>query len=164
LSTDGILADLLVDLTPIDTPLPDTGSLRDDLDELVGRVITTVAAPVVRATLHLSAGSTDARIADAARDYWQSLLDHTAEVVRRAQRRGEATWDIDPVAAVESLLAPIYLRVLVSRQPVTATTESGVEAGVTYALEVGLLGADPTVKIEGAGLHVDVYRELLGAA
>lgn len=39
-----------------------------------------------------------------------------------------------------------------------------MEAGVTYAPEVGLLGAGPTVKIEGAGLHVDVYRELLGAA
>jgi len=46
----------------------------------------------------------------------------------------------------------------------TVTTESGVEAGVTYAPEVGLLGVGPTVKIEGAGLHVDVYRELLGAA
>jgi len=39
----------------------------------------------------------------------------------------------------------------------------GPKAGVTYAPEVGVLGAGPTADIKGASLHVDVYRELLGA-
>jgi hypothetical protein len=47
------------------------------------------------------------------------VLDHTAEVIRRAQQRGQATTDVDAVAAIESLLAPIHFRLLVMHQPIT---------------------------------------------
>jgi hypothetical protein len=67
----------------------------------------------------LVAGSTDPDVVEAARGYWASLLEHTAQVIRRAQERGEAAADVDPVAATESLLAPIHFRLLLTRQPVT---------------------------------------------
>ena len=67
----------------------------------------------------LVAGTTDQYLVEAARGYWSSLLDHTAQVIRRAQRRGEAAADVDPVVATESLLAPIHFRLLVTQQPIT---------------------------------------------
>jgi AcrR family transcriptional regulator len=119
LSTEGLVADLLVELTPLDTPLPDTGDLRGDLTEVAARVAATTATAAALMMQRLVAGTTDPHLAAAARAYWSSLLDHTAEIIRRAQRRGEAAADIDPVAATESLLAPIHFRLLITQQPMT---------------------------------------------
>jgi hypothetical protein len=38
----------------------------------------------------------------------------------------------------------------------------GPKGGVSYAPEVGVLGASPTSDIKGS-LYIDIYRELLGA-
>ncbi len=119
LSTERLVTELLIELTPLDTPLPDTGTLRGDLARVVARVAATAATPAAQLTQRLVAGSADPQLAEAARGYWASVLDRTAEIIRRAQRRGEATADIDAVAATESLLAPIHLRLLVTHQPVT---------------------------------------------
>lgn len=119
LSTAGLIADLLAALTPVRTPLPDTGDLRADLADVARRVAATLAAPMSRSMLPIVAGTTDERLAGAAGRYWSSLFDHTAQVVRNAQDRGEAAAHVDPRDAVESLLAPIYLRVLITREPVT---------------------------------------------
>jgi AcrR family transcriptional regulator len=126
LSTEGLIADLLTALTPVRTPLPDTGNLRRDLAEVATRVAATLAAPASQAMLPLVAGTTDDRLARAAGAYWSSLFEHTAEVVRRAQGRGEAGSSVQPTDAIEHLLAPIYLRVLVTHQPVTAAFVQGL--------------------------------------
>jgi AcrR family transcriptional regulator len=120
LSTEGLVADLLAELTPLNTPLPDTGDLRGDLAEVAARVAATTATPTARMMQRLVAGTTDPHLAAAARAYWSSLLDHTAEIIRRAQRRDTATTEVDPVAATESLLAPIHFRLLITQQPTTA--------------------------------------------
>jgi len=39
----------------------------------------------------------------------------------------------------------------------------GPKGGVTYAPEVGVLGAGPTSDLKGKGLFVDVYRAMFGA-
>jgi AcrR family transcriptional regulator len=117
LSTSGALADLLGELTPLTVPLPDTGDLRRDLAAIATRVSRTLTSPTSNAIVHHIAGSTDPDLARAASAYWGSLFDHAAHVVRRAQRRGEASADVDPVAAIENLLAPLYLRLLITRQP-----------------------------------------------
>jgi hypothetical protein len=75
-------------------------------------------------------------------DYWGSLFDHTATVIRRAQQRGQATTDIDPIHAIESLLAPIYLRTLTTHQPVDATLVAATAAATARMLH-------PTAKTSG---------------
>jgi AcrR family transcriptional regulator len=120
LSTGGLVADLLTALTPVETPLPDTGDLRADLLDVATRVAGTVASPMSQAMLPLITAGTDGRLNAAAARYWSSLFDHTATVIHRAQQRGQAAADIDPVHAIELLLAPIYLRSLVTHQPVDA--------------------------------------------
>jgi AcrR family transcriptional regulator len=118
LSTSGALADLLGELTPLTTPLPDTGDLHRDLIAVAKRVARTLTSPTSNAIVHHIAGSRDRELARAARAYWGSLFEHTADVVRRAQRRGEASSDVDAVEAIETLLAPLYLRLLVTHEPV----------------------------------------------
>jgi AcrR family transcriptional regulator len=135
LSTTGLVADLLHALTPVTTPLPDTGDLRRDLIEVATRVADTIASPMSRTMLPIVAAGADTRLADAAAAYWASLFDHTATVIRHAQHRGHATTDIDPVAAIETLLAPIYLRSLVTHQPVTGTVIQTLADRVTRMLQ-----------------------------
>jgi AcrR family transcriptional regulator len=117
MSTSGALTDLLGELTPLRTPLPDTGDLRRDLAGVAKRVARTLTSPTSNAIVHHIAGSTDRELAHAARAYWGSLFEHTATIVRRAQQRGEATPQVDAVEAIETLLAPIYLRLFVTHEP-----------------------------------------------
>lgn len=118
MSTSGALADLLGELTPLTTPLPDTGDLHRDLAGVAERVARTLTSPTSNAIVHHIAGSTDDKLKRAAQAYWGSLFEHTAEVVRRAQRRAEASPEVDAMEAIETLLAPIYLRLLVTHEPV----------------------------------------------
>jgi AcrR family transcriptional regulator len=121
LTTAGLVADLLIALTPVKTPLPNTGDLRRDLLDIATRVADTIASPMSQTMLPLIAASSGDRLAQAAAGYWAGLFEHSATVIRRAQDRGHAAADIDPVHAIEALLAPIYLRALVTHQPVDAT-------------------------------------------
>jgi AcrR family transcriptional regulator len=131
LSTGGLVADLLTALTPVDTPLPDTGDLRADLLDVATRVAGTVASPMSQAMLPLITAGADERLNAAAANYWSSLFHHTATVIHRAQQRGQAAADVDPVHAIELLLAPIYLRSLVTHQLVdTAVIERAVDLTV----------------------------------
>jgi hypothetical protein len=79
--------------------------------------------------------TTDPRLAEAATRYWSSLFDHTAHVIHRAQNRGEASTDIDPRDAVESLLAPIYLRTVITREPITEDFVDRLAARTTQMLQ-----------------------------
>jgi AcrR family transcriptional regulator len=117
LSTSGAIADLLVELTPLQTPLPDTGDLRRDLTGVATRVARTLETPMSRAMLREIAGTSDDALRQAAAGYWSSLFERTAQVVVRAQQRGVSTTEVDPVDAIESLLGPLYLRALVTHRP-----------------------------------------------
>lgn len=86
-------------------------------EAIAARVSRTLTSPTSNAIVRHIAGSADPHLTRAASAYWGSLFDHTAQVVRRAQRRGEASADFDPVAAIENLLAPLYLRLLITGQP-----------------------------------------------
>jgi AcrR family transcriptional regulator len=121
LSSAGLVADLLTSLTPLRPELPDTGDLHRDLIAVARRVADTVKTPLARTTLQLAAASNDPDLTTAAANYWSQLLDHTADVIRRAQQRGDAITEIDPVDAIESLLGPIHMRTLVTRRPITPT-------------------------------------------
>jgi hypothetical protein len=91
-------------------------------------------------TLKLVAGSEDPELLAAASEYWSSLLGHTSEIVRRAQRRGAASVDVDPVETIESLLGPIYLRLLVTQRPITARDLERLADRIARQLERPLTG------------------------
>lgn len=106
MSTSGAIADLLADITPVEVPLPDTGDLRCDLTVTAERVWHTLNSPTASTIVRRVAASTNPELAQAAQEYWSRMLYSTAAIVRRAQERGQAAPDIDPVSAIETLLAP----------------------------------------------------------
>jgi AcrR family transcriptional regulator len=97
-------------------PLPDTGALRSDLGALLERLIDVLNSPQGRALLALSV-SRDAAVVAARRAYWQRRFDMVRTVFDRARSRGELPRDLDPIVLVEALIAPLYLRLLVTEEP-----------------------------------------------
>jgi AcrR family transcriptional regulator len=97
-------------------PLPDTGTLRSDLTALLQRLIDVMDSPQGQALLALSV-SRDAAVVAARRAYWRRRFDMVRIVFDRAKSRGELPRDLDPTVLVEALIAPLYLRLLVTEEP-----------------------------------------------
>jgi len=97
-------------------PVPDTGSLRDDLLALAGAAAATMTTPEGEAHVRAvaAAGSHDSALAAANRQFWEERLALDAVVVERAVARGEVPAGTEPRPVIEALLGPLYFRLLVT--------------------------------------------------
>jgi AcrR family transcriptional regulator len=94
-------------------PIPDTGSLRGDLialmrdarDMLTSRLGQVIVALTLLQTQH-------ARVSR--HDYWRQRFQRLRLIFDRAVARGEFPREADPVAVLQTLIAPLYFRLLVS--------------------------------------------------
>jgi hypothetical protein len=68
----------------------------------------------------VSAADESLDVRDKVGRFWRERLDVGVAVLSRGDARGELPSDIDANLLVQALLAPIYLRVLFSQEPVSA--------------------------------------------
>jgi AcrR family transcriptional regulator len=113
---ENLLLEAMLELSSERVPIPDTGSLRQDLVEFGRGVVASVKTPEVQAIVRAvaSIGDRDARLAEANRCFWSARLTLDAEIVQRAIARGELPPESDRGLVVEALLAPIYFRLLIT--------------------------------------------------
>jgi AcrR family transcriptional regulator len=97
-------------------PIPDTGSLRSDLAALLRLVGALLASPQGRALLTLSV-SREPDVVAARRAFWRQRFDRARVMLDRAVSRGEFPGNADPIVFLETLIAPLYLRLLVTDEP-----------------------------------------------
>lgn len=115
-------------------PLPDTGDVRGDLVALVQATVGRLGTPSARAIARLVATESDPEIARLAKKLRDDKRRSHAEVVVRAQARGELPKDVDPTLLVEVAFAPIVTRVMRSaEQPPLEEIERVVDLVVTGA-------------------------------
>ncbi|HEY3000925.1 MAG TPA: TetR/AcrR family transcriptional regulator [Kribbellaceae bacterium] len=118
---ENLVADALLAQTGRTVPMPDTGSVREDLRLLARAVIANITSPqgegLVR-TLVSDAARVPA-IAAAARSFWTERFALAGALVQHGIDRGELPPRTDPDFLIESLIAPLYLRLLVTKQPLT---------------------------------------------
>lgn len=114
-----VLEALLADMPPQETIAPDTGSLKNDLLELVRptvRALSQRRGPVFKALI--AEAQADGRFAEALRN---SLMAAHREmvhaVVRRAKLRGEVVFDADEDLAADMVFGPILFRLLNGHAP-----------------------------------------------
>jgi len=96
--------------------IPDTGSLKSDLAAMAERLVAVLESPQGQAFLALTASRHPEAIA-ARRSYFRRRLDLARVMVERAVSRGEFPRDADPSVLLEALIAPLYLRLLVTGEP-----------------------------------------------
>ena len=94
-------------------PMPDTGSLRSDLIALLDRLVAMLDSPEGRTVLVLSV-SQHPHIVAARRRHWQRRFGLLRALFAKAVARGECPRDVDPIEFIETLIAPLYLRVLLT--------------------------------------------------
>ena len=98
-------------------PPPDTGSLRSDLVALLQRLVAYLASPQGRSLLWALGVARDAEAVTARQTYWRRRFDSTRVVFERAVSRGEFPAEVDAMEFFEALIAPLYLRLFLTGEP-----------------------------------------------
>ncbi|GAA2397606.1 TetR/AcrR family transcriptional regulator [Nonomuraea africana] len=121
---ESLVADALADLSAMDVPIPDTGSVESDLGELARSLVRMMTGPTGRALLAaMFSGAADVPgIAEARRQVFDDRFRRAEPVVTRAVERGELPEGTDPPELLEALAAPVYFRLLVTGEPVDEST------------------------------------------
>ncbi|MEU8954517.1 TetR-like C-terminal domain-containing protein [Streptomyces sp. NPDC048518] len=114
----GSVADLLADVTTSrfagDIVVPDTGSLRGDLERYASDLAKDVSDPDTLALVRATIGTGGEQGAAACRGERQQQLE---AILERAEARGEAPPSLE--RATDAVLAPLYYRAVFTTQPLT---------------------------------------------
>lgn len=143
---DALLVDALTDHAATQTPIPDTGTLESDLRELARSIVALlISSPADRAWI--AAMSSDAarlpEMAAVKRRFYADRFRRAEPVVDRAVARGELPADVDPPELLKTLIAPIYLRFLVTGEPVDDAVAEHAARVTVAAARAGVLGSAP---------------------
>lgn len=112
-----LAADALLVIAHDAVPVPDSGSLRADLELFLGAVVAVLADPRLRRLFHVlstAAIEDDPELQRVVRDFWRVRFDVASVMVRRATDRAELPADTEPKDFIEQLVAPAYFRALVT--------------------------------------------------
>lgn len=114
---EGLTLDAVLDLIGARIPVPDTGSLRDDLVKLFGDIVEAFADPGIAGLARWLASMPQHKMREERRIYWEARFGVTATVLERAYERGELSDPIDAPALAERIGGPIWMRLLVTNRP-----------------------------------------------
>ncbi|MFI6791279.1 TetR/AcrR family transcriptional regulator [Nonomuraea sp. NPDC050383] len=138
---ESLLTDALAEHMAMDIPVPDTGGIETDLRALARSLVQSFTSPTGQAVL--AAMFTGAahlpEIAAARRHVFDDRLARAEPVVTRAVERGELAGDTDPAELFKTLVAPIYLRLLMTADPVDETTADQAVRVTLAAARAGAL-------------------------
>lgn len=103
-------------------PIPDTGSLREDLRQLGHAIVANISSPVGQSLLRtlVSEASRVPELAAAGRAFWGHRFALAGEIVKRGIARGELPHGTDAEFFIERLISPLFLRLLVTNEPLEA--------------------------------------------
>ena len=113
-------------------PVPDTGSLVGDLTALGRSIADNLSSELGSALARtiIAAASVSAEVAEVNREFWTVRLALTETIVDRAVDRGEVSADVSRRVVIETLIGPIYVRLLLTGEPFDAPFVADVAAMV----------------------------------
>jgi AcrR family transcriptional regulator len=123
-----LVVDALQERSERNVPVPDTGTFAGDLDALARSVVANIGSPEGAAMTRtiVAAGLSTAEVAESATRFWAERLALTGVIVERAIARGELPPDTDGNLVIETLIGPLYVRLLLTGEPIDADYASGV--------------------------------------
>lgn len=111
-------------------PIPDTGSLVGDLQALARSVVANIGTDEGgrrSRSIAASAIASDGLASDM-QQFWAERLRLSSAVVERAIERGELRAGVDTKVVVETLIGPLWLRLLLTGDPITDEVADQVAA------------------------------------
>ncbi|ATY12341.1 TetR family transcriptional regulator [Amycolatopsis sp. AA4] len=113
---DALLADAAEQL-----PVPDTGTLREDLLVYATALAEYLASPAGNALDRTLASAGDDPATQELRDkYWEARYAQSGQIAERAIQRGELPEGTEPRFVLEMLVAPLHFRIVLTREPLDA--------------------------------------------
>jgi AcrR family transcriptional regulator len=108
--------------SPAMPPTPDTGSVRDDLVEVLGALVEKLRSSDSGRIMPamVAASSSNPEVREAMHRFSASRRSRALEVLERAVARGEVRDDVDLGLVVDMLSGPVFYRHLISGRPVSA--------------------------------------------
>ncbi|GAA4078258.1 TetR/AcrR family transcriptional regulator [Nonomuraea soli] len=120
-NAEGLVADALALAEEEPWPVPDTGSVQEDLRGIALLVQSGFADPAMGpvSSAFVAAAMQDPAAAQALHRFFAARHDQSAGVVRQAVERGELPASVDAEEVIRVAVAPIYYRLFVTHEPVT---------------------------------------------
>lgn len=115
-----LVADAVTEYAEQHVTVPDTGDLWSDLRALARDVVANLSSPggLRRSTSIVAAAAHSPEVASRMHSFWSGRMEATRVIVERAVERGDIAPHSDAQLIIESLVAPIWLRVLVTGEPI----------------------------------------------
>lgn len=131
-----LLVDALLNRSADVVPVPDTGSVRSDLLLIVSAIAHHLSTPAGVATVQLCTTLAGDINAEARQAFWAGRAKQLLPVLRRGVERGELRDDIDPLLVLETLVAPLHTRILLTGEDID-------DALPTQLVDIVVAGAAP---------------------
>lgn len=102
-------------------PIPDSGSLAGDLQALARSVVANIGSDAGgrRARSIVAAAATSDELSAGMHEFWGERIEASSALIARAIERGELADDTDPNLIVETLIGPLWVRLLLTGEPLT---------------------------------------------
>jgi AcrR family transcriptional regulator len=119
-SRAGLVTDLMIELAEQSSPHADTGTIEGDLLVNARGVVGGINDGRLGATFQavISAGTSDPQAAQALRAFYLRRIEEWAKSVDLAVKRGELPDGTDGMEVIRAVSAPLYYRLLVTKEPV----------------------------------------------
>lgn len=136
-------SELVTDATLVQSaeeiPVPDTGSLLGDLHEFAAQIASTLATEVGgrRSRSLVAAATASEEMAGQMHLFWAERLTLASAIIDRAIDRGEVAEDADKNLIIETLIGPMWVRLLLTGEPIDEALAKDVAAIVAAGVAVG---------------------------
>lgn len=132
---ENLMIDALLEEAEELLPVPDTGSVREDLIAYLTVLASYLSTPRGNDFYRALAAAGDDPAATAARkQYWDTRYSRSGEIITRAIDRGELPDTINPRLAVEMLVAPLHFKAMLTREPFDQALPGHLVDTILYGL------------------------------
>lgn len=114
-------------------PIPDTGSLLEDLRLLARQVAANIGSEGGgrRSRSIAAASAISEELNQTMQDFWAERLAASETIVERAIERGELAESVDANLIIETVIGPLWIRLLLTGEPITNDVADWVAELVT---------------------------------
>ncbi len=138
-STPGLVADLMTELANQSSPHADTGGIESDLRVNALAVVEALNDGRLGATFQavIAAATCDEQASLALRTFYLRRIEEWTSVVDLAVARGELPVGTDGGEVIRAIAAPLYYRLMITREAVTAEAAEWSVARTLAAARAG---------------------------
>lgn len=143
-SIEGLVLDLMKDLSSTRIPLPDTGDVAADLRGLAHGILKLYRDPAIRSVIGAVVAAAE-HIPQARQTLTEFFAGRTAQAAVIAERgvaRGELPPGTDTVEVIRLMGAPFYYRMFITGEPIDEGVADRAAASAITAARAGLLVTD----------------------